>query len=144
MEEGANNKVWPPPPLRPDLQGQNHSRKTLTLLITWLAGLSAAIGVLPALEQGAEALGRFALFLFDCGGRLGMNHVGAEVFTSYYQRDYWLVPIGAISVALAWQGHKKLRRFAMSVCLANLLGGLAFYLMHISRVLVTYNEYIGR
>jgi hypothetical protein len=104
---------------------------------TALGLLLASGGILTALYQWALALCRLSLYK----GRPGMNH--ANDFTQIYTMDAWAAPLCLLAVLLVWRQRRRSRYFALAVLLANLLSALAFFVMHRTGILVTYDEYIN-
>ncbi len=82
------------------------------------------------------ALYRYSLY----NGQAGYNHTND--FQEIYTLDGWIVPLGVVSVVLLWRYGRLLRGSALFVVTANLLGALAFFLMHRMGILVTYQEFI--
>lgn len=104
-----------------------------------LAGVSAGVA---ALYQLTDALGRVCLFLFVYHAETGVNH--SDEFADMYRQDAWAIPLGLLAALLLWRQGMSLRRFGAVVFLANVLGLVAYLVMHRTGVLVTYDEFIQR
>jgi phosphatidylserine synthase len=127
-------------PIHGDSPPQKVRKNPLRLAARGLGIVMALIGIPSAFNLWLIALGRFYLFVFDCHLQLGMNH--SDDYTWVYSSAWWLIPMGLLSTVLLWQPGKKWRNIALWVFLANLLAIFAFMLMHWTRILVSYDEYI--
>lgn len=99
---------------------------------------------LAAFYQWSNAAYRFCLFVFECGCRLNVNH--ANDFAEIDRLNTIAVPLSLVvflyTLFCIRRKDSTARQVALILLIANLAGWAAFFIMHRTGVLITYEEYI--
>src|SRR5438093_4188637 len=101
---------------------------------------AGAAGV--AVLQWWQIAYRLRLFLTDCHGERGVNHIGDGAFTFIYIVNAILLAGVVFALRVFWRDGRGWRIATGVVGLGNAFGWLTFAVMHRTGVLVEYGEFI--
>ncbi len=98
-----------------------------------------------AVRQWSEIYYRLHLFFVEYNCRLYWNHVGDGAFFIAYAANALLVLMTAIAwYGLLWFGWSAERKIRVPLAIAlvlNLLAAVTVWIMHLTGILVTYDEW---